>query len=80
LWKNFYLHIINWGAICPWKSTFWVLIWTSVQWTVVLWVMSTVNVSAKTLQQWKADTKGNRAHQCLLIIAGPWWVILQIRC
>ena len=29
-----------------------------------------VNVSTRTLQQWRADTKGNGAHQCVLIIPG----------
>ena len=48
--------------------------------TVVLWVMSMVNISIRTLQQWRAETKGNGAHQCLLIIAGSWCVIIQIRC
>ena len=67
------------GCICPWKSTFWVLIWTSFRRTVVLWVTSTVNVSTQTMQQWRADTKGNGAHLCLLIIAGPWCMIVQIR-
>ena len=51
----------------------------SFQRTVVLWVMSRVNISTRTLQQWRADTKGNAAHQYVLIIAGPWCVILQIR-
>jgi len=39
--------------------------------TVVLLVTSTVKVSTRTLQQWRADTKGNGAHQSLLVIAGP---------
>jgi hypothetical protein len=43
-------------------ATFWVLIWTSFRRTVVLWVMSTVNVSGRTLQQWRADTKEHGAH------------------
>jgi hypothetical protein len=77
-YKNVYPHFRNWGAICPWKSTFWVLISNSFRRTVVLWVTSAVNVSTRTLQQWRADTKGNRARQCLLIIAGPWCVILLI--
>ena len=46
---------------------------------VVLWVTSTVKVSTRTLQQWRADTKENGAHQWLLIIAGLWCVIFQIR-
>jgi hypothetical protein len=53
---------------------------TSFRRTVVLWVTSMVKVATRTKQQWRADTKGNGAHQCLLIIAGPWCVILQIRC
>ena len=32
LWENFSPHISNWGEICPWKSTFWILIWTSFRW------------------------------------------------
>jgi hypothetical protein len=79
LWKHLYSHIRNWSAMWPWKSTFWVLIWTSFQRTVVLRVTSMVNVSTRTLQQWRAGKKGNKAHQCLLIIAGPWCIILPIR-
>ena len=47
--------------------------------TVVLWVMSIVNISTRTLQQWRAETKGNGAHKCLLIITGSSYVILQIQ-
>jgi hypothetical protein len=67
------------GCNIPWISTFWVLIWTSFRRTVVLCVTSTVKVSTRTLQQWRADTKGNGAHQCFLIIAGLWCVIFQVR-
>ena len=73
LWKNFYPPIRNWGAICPWKSTFWVLIWISLRWFCE-W-----RARWRTLQQWRADTKGNGARHCLLIIAGTWCMVRQIR-
>jgi len=53
---------------------------TSFRRTVVLWGTSMVKVSIRTKEQWRAVTKGNGARQCLLIITGPWCVILQIWC